>query len=75
MLFTLPVNKIIGHRGAAAYAPENTFAAIDKAFDPFKKKLKRPIEREDILKLTEKPVRRIYRLDINELIEQMVSPL
>jgi topoisomerase IV subunit A len=45
--------------------------AIDKAFNPFKKKLKRPIEREDILKLTEKPVRRIYRLDINELIDQI----
>lgn len=45
--------------------------AIDKAFTPFKKKLKRPIEREDILKLTEKPVRRIYRLDINELNEQI----
>ncbi|MFX4470284.1 hypothetical protein ABTA54_19460, partial [Acinetobacter baumannii] len=29
------------------------------------------IEREDILKLTEKPVRRIYRLDINELNEQI----
>lgn len=45
--------------------------AISKAFDPFKKKLKRAIEREDILKLTEKPVRRIYRLDINELNEQI----
>jgi len=45
--------------------------AIDKAFNPFKKKLKRPIEREDLLKLTEKPVRRIYRLDINDLIEQI----
>ncbi|NCI46487.1 DNA gyrase/topoisomerase IV subunit A [Sediminibacterium soli] len=46
-------------------------AAIDKAFTPFKKKLKREIQREDILKLTEKPVRRIYRLDINELIDQI----
>lgn len=45
--------------------------AIDKAFTPFKKKLNRAIEREDILKLTEKPVRRIYRLDINELNEQI----
>lgn len=45
--------------------------AIDKAFDPFKKKLKREITKEDILKLTEKPVRRIYRLDIDELIQQI----
>lgn len=52
---------------------EKVIEAIDKAFNPFKKKLKRPIEREDILKLTEKPVRRIYRLDINELNEQIKS--
>ncbi|MES2371375.1 MAG: DNA gyrase/topoisomerase IV subunit A [Bacteroidota bacterium] len=45
--------------------------AIDKAFTPFKKRLKRAIQKEDILKLTEKPVRRIYRLDINELNEQI----
>ncbi|AYD46967.1 DNA gyrase/topoisomerase IV subunit A [Arachidicoccus soli] len=50
---------------------DDVIAAIDKAFIPFKKKLKREIEREDILKLTEKPVRRIYRLDINELNEQI----
>jgi topoisomerase-4 subunit A len=50
---------------------EKVIDSIDKAFTPFKKKLKRPIEREDILKLTEKPVRRIYRLDINELNEQI----
>ncbi len=45
--------------------------AIDKAFIPFKKQLKREILREDILKLTEKPVRRIYRLDIDELNAQI----
>ena len=45
--------------------------AIDKAFVPFTKKLKRAINREDILKLTEKPVRRIYRLDIDELNAQI----
>ncbi len=50
---------------------DKVIEAIDIAFTPFKKKLKRIIEREDILKLTEKPVRRIYRLDINELIEQI----
>lgn len=50
---------------------EHVIEAIDKGFTPFKKKLKRAIEREDILKLTEKPVRRIYRLDINELNQQI----
>jgi topoisomerase IV subunit A len=44
---------------------------IDKAFVPFKKQLKREITREDIVKLTEKPVRRIYKLDIDELNEQI----
>ena len=50
---------------------DKVLEAIDKAFVPFKKKLKRAIEREDLLKLTEKPVRRIYRLDIHELNEQI----
>ncbi len=45
--------------------------SIDKAFGPFKKQLKKEISREDIIKLTEKPVRRIYRLDIDELNDQI----
>lgn len=50
---------------------EAVLVAIDKGFGPYKKLLKREIMREDIVKLTEKPVRRIYRLDINELNEQI----
>jgi topoisomerase-4 subunit A len=50
---------------------ETVLQAIDKGFNPYKKQLKRAIAREDIVKLTEKPVRRIYRLDINELNEQI----
>ncbi|MEP7164400.1 MAG: DNA gyrase/topoisomerase IV subunit A [Ferruginibacter sp.] len=50
---------------------DKVLAAIDKAFTPFKKQLKRAITKEDIIKLTEKPVRRIYRLDIDELNEQI----
>ena len=50
---------------------DKVISAIDKAFEPFKKKLKREITKEDILKLTEKPVRRIYRLDIDELNDQI----
>ena len=50
---------------------DKVLAAIDVAFNPFKKLLKRDITKEDIVKLTEKPVRRIYRLDIDELNEQI----
>ena len=47
--------------------------AIEDAFKPFRKLFKRDIAREDVLKLTEKPVRRIYKLDIDELNEQIKS--
>jgi topoisomerase-4 subunit A len=50
---------------------EKVLLAIAKAFEPFRKQLKRDISREDIVKLTEKPVRRIYRLDIDELNAQI----
>ena len=50
---------------------EKVLDAIAKAFVPFRKQLKKDITREDILKLTEKPVRRIYKLDIDELIAQI----
>ena len=50
---------------------DKVLEGIDKAFTPFKKLLKRAITREDIIKLTEKPVRRIYKLDIDELNEQI----
>jgi topoisomerase-4 subunit A len=50
---------------------EKVLEAIAKAFEPYRKQLKRDITREDIVKLTEKPVRRIYRLDIDELNDQI----
>ena len=50
---------------------DKVLEGIDKAFVPFKKQLKRAITREDIIKLTEKPVRRIYKLDIDELNDQI----
>lgn len=50
---------------------EKVLMAISKAFVPFKKQLKKEISKEDIVKLTEKPVRRIYKLDIDELNAQI----
>ncbi|TBR19225.1 MAG: DNA gyrase/topoisomerase IV subunit A [Chitinophagaceae bacterium] len=50
---------------------ESVLLSIQTAFDPFVKQLKREITSEDIIKLTEKPVRRIYKLDIDSLNEQI----
>jgi topoisomerase IV subunit A len=50
---------------------EKVLVAIEKGFAPFVKQLKRGVTREDVLKLTEKPVRRIYKLDIDELNAQI----
>jgi topoisomerase-4 subunit A len=52
---------------------DKVLQAIEAAFVPFRKLFKRDILREDVLKLTEKPVRRIYKLDIDELNEQIKS--
>ncbi|RYG03225.1 MAG: DNA gyrase/topoisomerase IV subunit A, partial [Chitinophagaceae bacterium] len=50
---------------------DKVIEAIGEAFKPFRKQLRKDIQREDIMKLTEKPVRRIYRLDIDELNAQI----
>jgi len=52
---------------------EKVLTAIARAFEPYRKQLKRNITREDVVKLTEKPVRRIYKLDIDELNAQIKS--
>jgi topoisomerase-4 subunit A len=50
---------------------EKVLTAIEKAFVQYSAKLRRSVTREDVLKLTEKPVRRIYKLDIDELNAQI----
>ncbi|MBO4751698.1 MAG: DNA gyrase/topoisomerase IV subunit A [Bacteroidales bacterium] len=42
-----------------------------KAFGPYKKKLKREVSREDVLKLTEKPVKKISKFDIKKAANEI----
>lgn len=44
---------------------------VDKGFDPYRNLLRRDITRDDILKLTEKPVRKISKFDIKKSDEQI----
>lgn len=48
---------------------ELVLEAVDKGFDPYRKLLRREITRDDILKLTEKPVRKISKFDIKKADE------
>ena len=50
---------------------ETVILAIEAGFVPFQPMLRRQVTREDVLKLTEKPVIRIYKLDIEELNNQI----
>jgi len=47
--------------------------AIEHAFDPYRPKLKHEITRDDILKLCEKPVRKISKFDIKKAEDQLLD--
>jgi len=50
---------------------EDQLAAINTAFDPFRHLLRREIIHDDIVKLTEKPVRRISKFDLKKADEHI----
>jgi len=50
---------------------DDQLSAISKAFDPFRHLLRREITPDDIVKLTEKPVRRISKFDIKKSDEHI----
>lgn len=52
---------------------EMVIDAIDKGFDPYRKLLRREILREDLVKLTEKPVRKISKFDIKKADEHILA--
>lgn len=50
---------------------DQVLVAIEKGFDPYRKLLRREILREDVIKLTEKPVRKISKFDIKKADEHI----
>jgi topoisomerase-4 subunit A len=50
---------------------EAVIEAIDRGFDPYRTRLRRPITNDDLLKLTEKPVRKISKFDIKKADEHI----
>ena len=52
---------------------EDQVTGIERRFDPYRKLLKREITREDVLKLCEKPVRKISKFDIKKVEDQIAA--
>ena len=50
---------------------EAVIEAIDRGFDPYRDRLRREITNDDLVKLTEKPVRKISRFDIKKADEHI----
>ena len=52
---------------------EDQVTGIERRFDPYRKKLHREITRDDVLKLCERPVRKISKFDIKKADEQIAD--
>ena len=52
---------------------EDQIVAIERAFDPYRKLFKKEITRDDVLKLCEKPVRKISKFDIKKAYEELAN--
>ena len=50
---------------------DEQLAAIEKAFNPYRKLFRKEITRDDVLKLCEKPVRKISKFDIKKAEEEI----
>ena len=50
---------------------DDVISTIDKGLEPFKKNLKREVSVDDIKKLTEIPIRKISKFDLNKVKEKL----
>ena len=52
---------------------DDQVSQMERAFDPFRQHFKKEITRDDVLKLCEKPVRKISKFDIKKAMEEIAS--
>lgn len=52
---------------------DDQITGIERRFDPYRKKLKREITRDDVLTLCDKPVRKISKFDLKKADEQLAD--
>lgn len=52
---------------------EDQVEQMERAFDPYRSQFKKEITRDDVLKLCEKPVRKISKFDIKKAMEELAN--
>ena len=73
LFFEKGIYKVLEDEKHLAKSWEDIVTMIERAFDPYRKLFKREITREDVLKLCERPVRRINRFDIKKAMEELAG--
>ena len=69
LFFEKGIYKVLEKRDFDSWDDQVT--AIERAFDPYRKMFRREIIREDVLKLCERPVRKISKFDIKKAEEEL----
>lgn len=71
LFFEKGIYKVLEKRGFASWDTQVT--GIERAFDPYRDMFKKDITRDDVLKLCEKPVRKISMFDIKKAEEEIAK--
>ena len=69
LFFEKGIYKVLEKKNFASW--DTQVMGIERAFDPYRKLFKKEITREDVLKLCEKPVRKISMFDIKKAEEEI----
>ncbi|MBP3763291.1 MAG: DNA gyrase/topoisomerase IV subunit A [Bacteroidales bacterium] len=71
IFFEKRIYKVLEKDSAKSW--DDQVSQIERAFDPYRPQFRKEITREDILKLCERPVRKISKFDIKKAIDELAG--
>ena len=71
IFFEERIYKIMENDRAKSW--DSQVSEMERAFDPFRDRFRKEITRDDVLKLCEKPVRKISKFDIKKAMEELAN--
>ena len=71
LFFEKRIYKIMENERSKSW--DDQVSQMERAFDPYRDQFKKEITRDDVLKLCEKPVRKISKFDIKKAMDELAS--